>query len=100
MTQYVVFIAMIMSILTIQNRGIEQAVLRIWIPFFLAFPFMFFVNIPGLPDPNFMQMAILPILFVLIRDRGHEMQFGRMEILLAMYVVLRVFVDFLAERLR
>lgn len=97
MTQYVVFIAMIMSILTIQNRGIEQAVLRIWIPFFLAFPFMFFVNIPGLPDPNFMQMAILPILFVLIRDRGHEMQFGRMEILLAMYVVLRVFVDFLSR---
>jgi hypothetical protein len=30
--------------------------------FFPVFPFSFFVNIPGLPDPNFMQTAILPIL--------------------------------------
>lgn len=97
MTQYVVFIAMVLSIQAIQNRGIEQAVLRVWVPFFLSFPSMFFVNIPGLPDPNFMQTAILPILFVLLRDRQHEMQFGRMEILLALYVGLRVFVDFLSR---
>jgi hypothetical protein len=97
MTQYLVFTAMIFSIHVLRQHGIEQAVLRVWIPFFLAFPFSFFVNIPGLPDPNFMQTAILPILFVLLRDRGNEMTFGRMEILLAMYVVLRVFVDFLSR---
>ena len=97
MTQYIVFLAMLLSIHVIQQRGIEQAVLRVWIPFFLCFPFSFFVNIPGLPDPNFMQTAILPILFVLLRDRGQTMQFGRMEILLAMYVCLRVFVDFLSR---
>lgn len=97
MTQYLVFVAMILSIHVIRERSIEQAMLRVWIPFFLIMPFSFWVNIPGLPDPNFMQTAILPILFVLLRERGHEMRFGRMELLLALYVVLRVFVDFLSR---
>lgn len=58
---------------------------------------MFWVNIPGLPDPNFMQAAILPILYILIRDYRDKFKFGRMEILLSIYVVIRVVNDFLGR---
>ncbi|MFZ2736726.1 MAG: O-antigen ligase family protein [Burkholderiaceae bacterium] len=97
MTRYVVFVAMLMSMHMISVRGIEAAFLRIWIPFFLALPFLFWVNIPGLPDPNFMQAAILPILFVLLRDKLHLIRFGRMEVMLCLYVVVRVVADFISR---
>ncbi len=97
MTRYIVFVAMLLSLRMLAQRGLEQTFLRVWIPFFLVMPTGFWVNIPGLPDPNFMQAAILPMLFVLFRDQRDKMQFGRMELLLAMYVVVRVFCDFLSR---
>ena len=97
MTQYLVFSAMLISVLIIRKQGLESAFLRVWIPFFLVMPFSFWVNIPGLPDPNFMQAAILPILFVLLRDRRSEIRVGTMESLLLLYVALRVGADFLSR---
>jgi hypothetical protein len=97
MTRYVVFVAMVAAVVAIRRRGLEWAFLRVWIPFFLAMPFVFWVQIPGLPDPNFMQAAILPILFVLLRDRWPRMRFGPMEALLVVYVVVRVVADFLSR---
>ena len=97
MTPYVVFIAMLASVVVIHRRGIETAFLRVWIPFFLAMPFVFWVNIPGLPDPNFMQAAILPLMFVLWRDRRDQLHLGRMELLVLAYMVTRVFADFLSR---
>ncbi|MDG4560528.1 MAG: hypothetical protein P9E88_04465 [Candidatus Competibacter sp.] len=44
-----------------------------------------------------MQAAILPMLFVLFRDKLSQMKIGRMEALLAVYVVVRVFCDFLSR---
>jgi hypothetical protein len=95
MTTYVIFVATLISIWVIRNQGLEAAFLKVWLPFFLLFPFQFFVNLPGLPDPNFMQAAILPILFVYFMQRRHEIRFGTMEFLLLAYFVLRVFNDFL-----
>ena len=97
MTRYVVFVAMLLSIVVIRRRGLKAAFLDVWVPFFLVMPFAFWVNIPGLPDPNFMQAAILPILFVLLRDRWGQMNFGRMEFLLALYVIVRVVADYLGR---
>jgi hypothetical protein len=97
MTRYVVFVAMILSIQMIAKKGIEAAFLRVWIPFFLVMPTSFWVDIPGLPDPNFMQAAILPILYVLFRDRKDQMQFGSMEWLLLAYFAVRIFCDFLSR---
>lgn len=97
MTQYVVFVAMLLAIVVIRRRGVKAAFLDVWIPCFLALPFAFWVNIPGLPDPNFMQAAILPILFVLLREQFARLQFGRMEVLLLVYVAVRVFADFLGR---
>jgi hypothetical protein len=97
MTRYIVFIAMYVSIVMLIRRGPQETFLKVLLPFFLFMPFVFWVNIPGLPDPNFMQAAILPILFVLIRDYKDQFKFGRMEILLATYVAIRVFNDFLSR---
>jgi hypothetical protein len=44
-----------------------------------------------------MQAAILPILYVLIRDYKDRFKFGRLEILLTAYVIIRVFNDFLGR---
>lgn len=96
-TRYVVFVAMVISVRVLVRQGIEKAFLTVWIPFFLFMPFVFWVNIPGLPDPNFMQAAILPILFVLLRDQLSRMRFGRMEFLLFLYVLVRVVADYLSR---
>lgn len=97
LTRYLVFVAMLISIGMLRRHGPQQAFLKVWIPFFLFMPFVFWVNIPGLPDPNFMQAAILPILFVLVRDYLPSMRFGRMEWLLLLYVLIRVGADFLSR---
>lgn len=97
MTRYLVFIATLLSIRQLAKGGMAQAFLKVWIPFFLVMPTTFFVNIPGLPDPNFAQAAIIPILFVLLRDRLPQMRFGRMETLLVCYFVLRVGMDFVSR---
>lgn len=33
MSRYIVFVAMILSIHTISKRGLEEAFLKVWIPF-------------------------------------------------------------------
>jgi O-Antigen ligase len=97
MTRYAVFVAMLLSIAVLRRRGPQAAFLDVWLPFFLLMPFAFWVNIPGLPDPNFMQAAILPILVVLLREHGGRMNLGRMECLVAVYVVVRVVADYLGR---
>ena len=97
LTRYVVFVALLLAIVVIRRRGPQAAFLDVWVPFFLVMPFAFKVDIPGLPDPNFMQAAILPILFVLLRERWGRMNFGRMEFLLGAYVVVRVVADYLGR---
>ena len=94
MTAYVVFVATLFSMWMLRTRGLEAAFLRSWIPFFLLLPFAFFVNIPGLPDPNFMEAAILPILFILFVTYKDDFRFGLMEGLIAAYLLLRVVMDF------
>ncbi|MBB2487068.1 hypothetical protein H5407_17700 [Mitsuaria sp. WAJ17] len=97
MTRYLVFVAMILAIWVIRRRGLKAAMLDVWLPFFLMVPFAFWVDIPGLPDPNFMQAAILPLLVVLGRDLHSRLSIGRMELLIAAYVLVRVFNDYLGR---
>lgn len=93
MTAYVVFVATLFSMWMISNHGLEAAFLRSWMPFFML-PFAFFANLPGLPDPNFMQAALLPILFVLLINQKDDMRGGPMEVLIASYLILRVVMDY------
>ncbi|MFM2075306.1 MAG: hypothetical protein RJB34_1611 [Pseudomonadota bacterium] len=94
---YVVFAAMLASMIVLSRRGIQTTFLWVWIPVFLSMPTIFWVNIPGLPDPNFMQAAIIPMLFVLLRDQLPNMRMERMEWLILTYIVIRVVADFLSR---
>ncbi len=97
MTEYSVFISMLVAIVVLSKKGLELAFLHVWIPFFLLLPFVFWIHVPLLSDYNFMSAAIFPILFVLLKDKLRQIRMGPMEVLLLLYVVLRVVVDFLSR---
>lgn len=97
MTRYIVFIAMYLSIRMLINKGPQETFLKVLIPFFLFMPFQFWVNIPSLPDPNFMQAAIIPIIYIILRDYRDRIYFGKMEFMIIVYVIIRVFNDFLGR---
>ncbi|MFO1413344.1 MAG: O-antigen ligase family protein [Burkholderiales bacterium] len=96
MTAYVVLLAAVASVVVLARRGLEDAFLKVWIPCFLAFPFAFWVH-PGIPNTNFAQAAIIPLVPALLLLRLRELRIGLMEVLLALYLVVRIVADFLGR---
>ncbi len=94
MTAYVVFVALFVAAYYVNRHGLEQVFLMVWIPIFLYIPFAFTAHIPMVPIRTFSQAAIVPILYVLFKEKGHLIRLGRLELLMAVYVVLRVGADF------
>ena len=94
---YIVFVSVLIPLLVMRRYGLEKAFLWAWIPLFLSMPTQFTAQIPMIPLRTFMQSWMVPLLFVLLRDKLPEMKFGRMEILLLAYVVVRVSCDFLGR---
>ncbi len=98
MTNYIALLGTVLALRMLARRGLEHAMLRVWLPAFLCFPFNFTVKIvSGIPVLNIMQTAILPVLALLLRDKRSDMKLGTMEKLLAVYVLFRVFADFLGR---
>jgi hypothetical protein len=94
MTEYIVFVAMLIAILVLWKRDLETAFLQVWIPFFMLLPFIFWIHVPLLSDYNFMSAAIFPILFVLLKNKFAEIRIGTMESMLLIYVIIRVVADY------
>lgn len=94
MTAYVVFLALFLAAYHVNRHGLEAVFLRVWIPIFLYLPFAFTAHIPMVPIRTFSQAAIVPILYVLFKEKRHLMRLGRLELLLCAYVLLRVGADF------
>ena len=94
MTAYVVFVALFVSAYYVEQHGLEQVFLMVWIPIFLYIPFAFTAHIPMVPIRTFLQAAIVPILYVLFKEKGHMIRWGRLEMLLVLYVVVRVGADY------
>lgn len=94
MTVYVVFIALFVAAYFVNRHGLEAVFLRVWIPIFLYIPFVFTAHIPMVPIRTFAQAAIVPIIFVLIKEKWHQIRIGRMEVLLILYVIVRVVADY------
>jgi hypothetical protein len=94
---YIVFASVLIPLWVLRRHGLEKAFLWAWIPVFLCMPTMFTAKIPMVPLRTFMQAWLVPLLFVLLRDKRSEMTFGRMEMLLLAYVLVRVFCDFLGR---
>ncbi len=97
MTEYSVFIAMLIAVVVLVKRDLETAFLRVWIPVFVLLPFMFWIHVPLAADYNFMSAAIFPIIYVLLKNKFREFHFGRMEALLLLYLSIRVVADFLSR---
>jgi hypothetical protein len=96
MTAYVVLVAALLSVVVIYRRGLEAAFLWVFIPFFLAMPFAFWVH-PGIPNTNFAQAALIPLVAALVLTRFKDLRIGAMEALLALYIVIRVVADYLGR---
>ena len=96
MTQYLVLVAMLLAIIVIRRSGLQAAFLYVFIPFFLAMPFGFWVH-PGIPNTNFAQAALMPIVAALVFTRAADLRVGRLELLLAIYIVIRVVCDYLGR---
>jgi len=94
---YIVFLSVLVPLLVVRRHGLERAFLSAWIPIFLIMPTVFTAHIPMLPLRTFMQAWIVPLLFVLLRDKWAQMKFGRMETLLLAYVLVRVSCDLMAR---
>lgn len=94
---YVVFLALFYAHHYVERHGLETAFLRVWIPIFLLIPFSFTSHIPMVPIRTFAQAAIVPLMIVLFREKGHLIQIGRMEKLIILYVILRVSVDYMSR---
>ncbi|MEY4749812.1 MAG: hypothetical protein RIQ60_2026 [Pseudomonadota bacterium] len=90
----IVFLALIASLVVVQRRGVQEAFLKVWIPVFLTIPFAFSIDVMMIRGQSFIRVAVLPILVVLIRDQGHRMRMGHMEMLIALYVAVRVVADY------
>ena len=93
MTAYVVLVATVLSVVVLYRRGIEDAFLFVFVPFFLAMPFSFWVH-PGVPNTNFAQAALIPIVAALVLTRFGRFRFGPMELLLLAYVCVRIVADY------
>jgi len=94
MTAYVVFLALLFTAYYVHSKGLEAAFLNVWIPIFLCIPFVFTAHIPMVPIRTFVQASILPLLYVLYKQERHRLRIGRMEVLIILYVILRVSMDF------
>jgi hypothetical protein len=97
MTAYVLFFATPLVMWMISRHGLEGAFLKAWIPIYLSMPFVFSAHIPGIPLRTTMQAAIIPLLFVLARDHLARIKLGPMEVLILLYMAIRVVADFLSR---
>jgi hypothetical protein len=88
--------ATVLCILALRSGGLDKAFLYVWIPVFLLMPTGFNAAFP-VHFVSMMQAASFPILFVLLRDHLFQLKFGRMELLLAAYVLVRFTCDLLTR---
>ena len=69
----VVYLALVAAAVVALRHGLAGALLAVYLPLLLLIPDGFRAITPGLPDPNFSQAAIIPIVLLalaLMRRRG------------------------------
>ena len=85
----VVYLALLASLILTLRRGPGQALLIVYLPALLMIPDAFHAITPGLPDPNFHQAAILPIVaigFLRYRNRWRPRAMDALIVLFAVWV--------------
>ncbi|NBS94654.1 MAG: O-antigen ligase domain-containing protein [Betaproteobacteria bacterium] len=85
----VVYLALLASVVLTLRRGPGQALLIVYLPALLMIPDAFHAITPGLPDPNFHQAAILPIVaigFLRHRNRWRPRAMDGLMLIFAVWV--------------
>ncbi len=94
--QFIIYLATVLCIVALQKGGVQRAFLWVWIPIFLSMPMNFKIGFP-VHFIVFMQAAIFPLIVVVLRDNLGKMRFGRMELLILLYVIWRVVCDYMSR---
>lgn len=64
--QFIVYLAPLLTLYLLLQRGVPEGVIRGYLPILLLLPDCYRAITPGLPDPSFNQAAILPLLLAAI----------------------------------
>ncbi len=78
-------------------RSPQRALLGAWLPLLLLVPDGFRAITPGLPDPNFNQAAILPVLAAALIREGRHYRFALTDLLVLAFAVLVGLSEYLAS---
>jgi len=81
----VVFLAMIAAAVVALRHGPGRALLCVYLPVLLLIPDGFRAITPGLPDPNFSQAAIIPILAVALQRHWGRYRAAPMDMLILLF---------------
>lgn len=93
----VVYLALIASAVVALRHGPGRALLAVYLPMLLLIPDGFRAITPGLPDPNFSQAAIIPILAVAVLRHGPRWRPVPMDLLIVVFAVWLGFSDYLGR---
>lgn len=83
----VVYLALIASAAVTWRHGLARALLAVYLPMLLLIPDGLRAITPGLPDPNFNQAAIIPIVAAALLRHTRTWRPARMDLLVLLFAV-------------
>ena len=90
----VVYLALIAAAVVALRHGPGRALLAVYLPVLLLVPDGFRAITPGLPDPNFSQAAIIPILVVAVQRYGARWRLSWMDGLIFAFALCVAWSDY------
>lgn len=93
----VVYLALIAAAVLALQKSPGRALLVVWLPVLLLVPDGFRAITPGLPDPNFNQAAIIPIVAVALLRYGRQWRLAPMDGLIVLFAAWVGWSDYMAR---
>jgi O-antigen ligase len=93
----VVYLALLASAVVVMRHGPARALLAVYLPTLLLLPDGLRAITPGLPDPNFNQAAIIPIIAMAVLRYGSRWQPAPMDFLIVLFGVCVGLSDYLGR---
>lgn len=94
---FIVYFALIAAIVVGKKDGPAGALLKVYLPALLIVPDGLRAITPGLPDPNFNQAAIIPLVFMVFKRYASRWKITFMDILVILYGTTVGYSDYLAR---
>lgn len=93
----VVYLALIAAAVVALRHGPVRALLVVYLPVLLLIPDGFRAITPGLPDPNFNQAAMIPIVALALLRYGHRWRPSFMDGVVALFAVWVAYSDYVGR---